>query len=296
MKFVEILVCLSALGLTAAVPLQKVDCSYRIIGDDIYCFLRDLQLTTRNYRFIPWSENITAVRNVVIERSTIPILSSDICDTFENLQYLNFYPSDIEVIKPGALKKCVNLRFLSLASQKIAHLDKDTFAGLVNLESLYLAGNRLSQLHDDLFVDLKAMTNVHLYVNRLTEFSTALVQKTRRLQHLLLYSNEIFDLEMSGLLDDLPALQSFSFDDNNLRCDRLPEVLAELKERNITSEINRSLIRRTFGFSKFDNYICLKDETWRAQYQKHLIEQQTRELYQKNEQLFTNLILTIKMQ
>lgn len=271
-----------------------VDCEYGFIGDELYCYLRNIQVTQKSYRFKPQAQNNTVIRNVVVEKSTIPVLGSDICEAFENLAFLSFGPVELETVRVNAFTKCNNLKTLSLTSNKIEELDKDTFKGLETLETLYLAGNRLARLDDDLFADLTSLTNVHLYFNRLGEFSTALIRNNARLTSIFLFSNDLFDFDVDGILDALPELESFIFDDNNINCNSVKTIVNKLSARKIDYEWS-SITMKHRNEEKIFGILCLADREWNAEYQKRLLQDQTREINLRNFKLFTDLMLEIKM-
>lgn len=280
------IVTIFILEIAFVTPLKTppiVECEYGFIGDELYCYLRNIQVTAKNYKFKPKAQNNTVIKNVVVERSTIPVLGTDICETFINLEYLSFGPVDLEDIRADALTRCKNLKTLSVTSNKITDLNKATFKGLEKLETLYLAGNNLLQLDDDLFEDLKALTSLHLYFNRLSEFSTALIRHNVHLTSLFLFSNDFFDFDLDGILDALPDLDVFIFDDNNIRCSKIIKFVNKLSARKIEYEWDGFTTKpRSTSRDKMLGISCLEDDDWNAEYQKWLIKYQTRQILSKN--------------
>lgn len=284
------------ISVTAFKTTPTVECEYGFIGDELYCYLRNIQVTAKNYKFKPKSQNNTAIKNVVIERSTIPIFGSDVCEIFINLEYLSFGPVDLYEVRPDALSKCKNLKTLSLTSNKITELDKETFKGLDKIETLYLAGNELEQLHDDLFADLKALTGLHLYFNQLTEFSTALVQNSPQLKSIFLFSNDLFNFDLDGILDALPDLDVFIFDDNNIRCSSVSRFVNMLSNRKIEYEWNGFTTKpRSISRDKVLGHYCLGNDEWNAEYQKSLIKYQAKQIELKNVKFLNQLVSSLKI-
>lgn len=236
------------------------------------------------------------IKNVVVERSTIPLLASDICETFENLEYLSFGPVEMVDVRGNAFTACKNLKTLSLTSNKIEELDCNTFKGLKTLETLYLAGNRLRRLDDEIFTDLRSLKSLHLYFNQLTEFSTAIIEENSQLVSLFLYANDLFDLDIDGILHALPELDIFIFQDNNFRCSTVSTIVNKLTVRKIEYEWSGSVAKpRTTSRSELYGIKCLNNEVWNGEYQKHLVQEQTRELSQRNAKLFGELMLAMKL-
>jgi len=238
--------------------------------------LRNIQVSPDDFRFLPVSENDTETFNVIVNNANIPVLGSDICDTFGNLKYLNFFPSQIEVIQTNAFSNCLLLEFLSLVGQQIRHLDEDTFAGLTRLDTLYLAGNQLTQLPTGLFRDLKSLSGLHVYFNQLTEFSSGLVQNTLELRYLFLQTNEIFDLDIYGIVQALPKLNVINFDDNNFNCDHMWSYFSYLQQQNVTIAYAAKNKPRSFGYQLFNlnQFACLESDIWNAEFAAYLAAKQ----------------------
>lgn len=255
-----------------AVPIPRYECDGQ--GTTIYCYLEKIQLTTRDFHFIPVAESPSEILSIDVQHSTIPLLSSDVCDHFENLLYYYLTASKVELIEPTALVACTQLQLFVIKGNnaKLKVVDPQTFATLRHLEIFTIRDAGLTSLPEGVFDGFEKISALFLDDNEITEVPTSLFWKTPTLRQLNLENNDIFDLEIGDLVKTLPELSWFYLGNNYLSCNRIPGIVEVLHEKKVQIQATESLRTRTFGYQVVDGIQCLDDFAWNAMYEKHQTE------------------------
>lgn len=117
----------------------------------------------------------------------------------------------------------------------------------------------------ELFASMQNIENLWLDRNNLTEFSPELLRSNNKLEELRLYSNELSDLEAEQLLEFLPNLKIFYWDDNEVSCTRVVEINRMLISKGI--EFNESVNAKVRFYPQnriFGYLTCNPDISWMA--------------------------------
>jgi len=262
-------------GLIAACAGQTIKAYECDVTGYYYCSLKGIELSLDDFHFQPLAEDFMAIRSVSVQQSKIPVLAGDICETFPNLEFLEIHSVGLKDIFADAFSDCKQLKELRIIGNKISRLEEDVFADLSNLKVLYLTWNRLKTLPVDIFQGLN-LESLYLDGNGLTTFSTELVRGLDQLTSLSIASNSLFDFDIEGLLQILPRLKVFSFDENNLNCERVSQIDATAENLLLVKPDRKPY--RSSGVEKFEGYACLRTAQWLAEYQRAIVESQTAKL------------------
>lgn len=154
MKLIFIIISLKILGHSSA-QVEEVYCDH-VYGDK-HCLLNTLQLTEDNFRFKPVKQNEELQRTVMIARnSTVPILSSDICDTFPEVQNYEVADVNLHTIQPDAFANC----------QDFEQFPSNMMVNQVELTDAL----EVQKIDDDFFKNQKYLRNIVLFVGILRWF------------------------------------------------------------------------------------------------------------------------------
>lgn len=226
------------------------------------CVLKDIRVTKDNYHFEPIADDPSAITQVIITNSFIPLFGEDICVTFPNLAHLEIQAAEMEDIKVNAFDKCGQLSSLIIVNQHIKTLNKDVFKSLKKLYSLSLNNIGLKSLHVDTFASLTQLYSLSLSGNRLYDFSPALVTSLKDVDQLWINANELSDIDENGLVEALPKLTELYLNDNDLNCHRIESILRVLKERGVKG-LSAAVQRKRYYSPQVINKIqCLTEEQW----------------------------------
>lgn len=167
------------------------------------------KVTKANPRFVI---NTTLSKDAVkwfwfLDPSFVPILTSDICETFPNLLSFNAKFVSIEEIHADAFEKCSDLQYLDLFSNPIKKLPERTFAGLSKLNQLYLTGAVLPETSEGLFRDMAPLKMLWLMSNKIVSLPAKVFEGLVNLEKIFLYSNELKDFKVGEALKNLKNLK-----------------------------------------------------------------------------------------
>lgn len=146
------------------------------------------------------------------------------------------------------------------------------------MRSLYLDWNRLNSLPIDIFQGNTQLEQLYLDGNNINELSPATIRGLTVLHSLTIAANDLFDLDIAALVNELPSLKVFGFDENLFECNRLADAFVDVE--NILLVRAQRKKYRSFSVSRAtaSNYSCLNVAIWTAQYNRAAIEKQTETL------------------
>lgn len=226
------------------------------------CLLKDIKVTKNNYHFEPTADDPSAITQVIISNSIIPIFGEDICEAFPNLAHLEIQSAEMEEIKIDAFNSCDQLASLKIVNQYIKTLDKDVFKNLKNLYSLSLNNIGLRSLHIDTFDSLTQLYSLSLSGNHLYEFPVELLKSLKNVDQMWIQSNELSDIDENAIVEALPKLTELYLNDNDFNCHRVTSILRFLKDngvKGLSTTVQRS---RYYTPKVIDKIQCLTEEQW----------------------------------
>lgn len=254
-------------------PIHK--CSSTIRSQ---CILKNVQVTKDNYHFEPTSDDPSAITQVIITNSSIPLFGEDICRAFPNLAHLEIQSAEMEKINVDAFDECNELASLKIVNQHIQTLDKDVFKNLKKLYTLTLNNVGLKSLHVDTFDSLTQLFSLSLAGNHLYEFSPELLKSLKNVDQLWINSNELSDVDENGLVRALPKLTELYFNDNDLNCHRIASILRVLKEHGVKGVATTVQRKRYYTPQVIDKVQCLTEEQWSNVYYAKVAQEMMQDL------------------
>lgn len=232
---------------------------------DYSCDFNNVLLNESHFNFQPAAENISAVKKITFNSSTIPILGESICQSFPNLDELHLRKLKIREINKTALASCKNVRSLYLIGNDLIELGDTIFDFNLKLERLYLNINYIRYLHQKVFINLIQLRVLHLQDNKLTKFDPRLMVSQVNLEQLVLHTNDIMELQERKLLECLPGLKKVAFNNNLLPCDRVDEIMRRFNERGVKVHKDFSIRKRFHPQEElYSELLCLDEITWMA--------------------------------
>lgn len=179
------------------------------------------------------------IKYLEITNSIIPVWTDVVCETFPNLEKIKAENNGLEQIIPKAFKKCRKLKDLQLGYNEILLIQPGTFEMMSNLQILDLSHNEL------------------------TSFSGRAVRGLDKLNFLYINSNQIFDVNELEIIAECPHLEFIFFDDNNLRCKRIRNILTNFRDNNVSAMHSPYMLRlREQSPEQVLKFFCLLEARW----------------------------------
>lgn len=236
--------------------IRLVQCSV----SDRNCTISGLTLSLKNYTFKPVAPNPNSVIGFEIKKSTVPVITSEICVTFPKLKTFVAVQQGIQVIEDYAFSNCTEATLISIPFNNIHTLGKGIFDNMKQLQEINMHGGSLEQIDVNLLNDLGELIELVISANKLKELPAEAIKNLKKLKILYLYSNELTDLNADGLIESLPNLRAIYINDNNFQCDRLNEMISIFKAKSIMIVDHTHSVylkKRDYIPHKVDDIICL---------------------------------------
>lgn len=251
------------LSFNESTPLPIFWCKLNL--NELCCEFNNVLLNDTNSHFQPAAENVSAVKKITFNSSSIPVLSEDLCQTFPNLEELHLRKSKLREVRKNSFSFCTQIHSLFLIANQLTELNEGIFDFNLNLERLYLNINFIRYLHPRVFVNLKRLKALHLQDNQLTRFDAVLLESQANLEQLVLHTNDLLELDEKKLLECLPALKKVAFNNNLLPCDRVDEIMRKFNDGGVR-------VHKDFSFRKrfhpqeelYSELLCLDEISWMA--------------------------------
>ncbi len=203
------------------------------IYDNKNCTIVGLTLTLKNFTFKPVATIPNIVASLEIKKSTVPVITTEICTALPKIKSFLAVQQGIQVIQDNAFNNCTELTLISMPFNNIHTLGKGIFDNSRKLQEINIHGGSLEQFDVNLLDNLGELIELVISANKLKEFPIAAVKNLKKLKVLYLYSNELTDLDAEGLVSSLPSLNAVYLNDNNFHCDRLNEIIIAFKAKKI---------------------------------------------------------------
>lgn len=241
--------------------------------NEMCCDFNNVLLNDTHFHFQPASENVSAVKKITFNSSTIPVFGPDICQTFSpQLEELHLRKIKLRSITTTALSSCTNIRSLFLIGNELTELSDGIFDFNVNLERLYLNINYIRHLHAKVFVNLKRLKVLHLQDNKLTIFDPVLLVSQLNLEQLVIHTNDLLELREMRLIECLPELKKVAFNNNLLPCDRVDEIMRRFNERGVRVHKDFSYRKRFHPQEElYSDLLCLDEISWMAVHYRRIL-------------------------
>lgn len=235
-QIVLILVALLLCSLIDATPVEQVnvtlttfECQPEYIG---YCFFRDLVTTKENPRFQPYHPNPNSVSDIFVSGGQLEVLTSDICNYFHNLERLYiYYGMGVEIITEEAFYNCPILKSVKIEKSKLTRLPETLFVNNPELNALKINDNPITQLPRNIFSNNPEVHVIELINTPLEEIPFDQMIGHNYSTYIDVYSNNLKDFPIEFLLETFPNLSRVAFNDNNIKCSRVQEILDALSRR-----------------------------------------------------------------
>lgn len=198
--------------------------SYRCHFDDIYT-------TKENPNFQPFHPHAEDIIAIAINTGNqMEILTSDICDYFPNLRDLWINDVKLQGFEDGALLTCTNLNELTIWQGLFNELPEDLFKGSQKLAHVTIRNTPLIRILPNTFSSLPKLASIFITKTLIEEFPVESIVSSE-LSSFILYSNNLKDLAVERLVEQSPKLRIINFNDNDIKCSIVSEILSVLEKR-----------------------------------------------------------------
>lgn len=219
------------------------------------CALSHIILSRDSPQFIPISHNSSFILEVSVSLSSIPVLTSDICNTFHNIKTLDLDKNSIEFITNNAFHDCAQLKNLHLENNLIVEIKPSTFKYNTALSNLQIQNNRLSRIENGLFKYTTELRFLNLDRNNLTCISKMVIRSWENIEILSLEHNQLLDVNLEEIVHYMKELKMLKINGNNFYCERLQQIIELKKDSRIFIDL---LQKTTTG----DGLDCLERDEW----------------------------------
>lgn len=168
-------------------------------------------------------------------------------------------PDTLEIILSDALSSCLNLKFFELRHSKIAEIPSTLFNSNKKLTSIYISHSPVKQIPAEIFGGLSNLQSVSLNNLLIDEFPVEVVARSlsRDIKAIHVWSNYLKDLDVDYTLWFWPLITSITYDDNEIKCDRVEVINTFMRENGLTSIIGFEPRARTEPTETRDGVICI---------------------------------------
>lgn len=218
--------------------------------------------------------DISKVSYTILSSSTIPVLTSDICNSLPYLNRIDVHKNAIEIVDEDAFVNCSSLTKVELYENKIKQINPNTFNQNLRLQYIYLQKNLITEIPKNLFQNLTNLKELFLTENKIVEFPAEAMQNLTSLTNFGLQSNKMFDFDVEKCVEYIPNLQVIYLRDNNIECSRWTQIKENLLGSRISiSNYIYSTRKRSYKISKVDGFECLTKEQKEIEKEEIQIEQ-----------------------
>lgn len=236
-----------------------------------WCQLRNLTLNATQSRFsINVSSNFTSTGHIMLVNSSIPVLNSVVCDTFQDTRILYARNQSIQELEKNTLMACSILQFITLDHNRLKSLPDGLFTNNKRLEMIQLQSNQIKVLPVSLFHNLYRLQFLQLDRNDLSLLPVELFRDLSRLKYLTIFSNPLIDINAEKIAEYLPNIGVISLRDLDMQCDRMNDVLDTFIQRSLViskfTDYGNVVRKRGYKPQNVKGIECLSDQ----QYEKVL--------------------------
>lgn len=237
-----------------------------VMKGEHWCSLEKINLTKDNYDFRALASDVSAVKDVQLQCTSMPILSASICNQFPMVEGFWAINCGIEMILDDAFENCTQLQVLSVHDNKILELPEHVFDNNLNLEHLYISKNQLTTLPEKLLNNVKKLRRLDMDHNYLTEFDAGtLLRNLGHLEYFEIFSNRLLDLNATAVIQLVPRLKEIWIGDNDLQCERLADIISEFGSSRTKVKLSvkaQEKRKRKYKPVMINGTECLTAEQW----------------------------------
>lgn len=211
--------------------------------DLVYFFPKGVHLNATQPHFRPVVDdddgthpNAIRVLDINDEGSdiTIETLTSDLCDTFNNIMSISGENINLQNIDSNAFEHCKNLKYVHFSRNHITKLDENIFKGNPNLLGVRFSQNQIQSLNPMVFHDKPLLSFIDLTYNFLTVFPVKQMSPLNSLDILFLAGNPLKDIDAEEIVKKFPALTGIELCPNSkIVPSRLEQLNNFFKTRNV---------------------------------------------------------------
>lgn len=236
------------------------------------CTLTGIQVTRNKPDFYIIAPEPNRVNFLLVNQSTIPFLTDNICSKFPELIDIVVRHVGIEELKDKAFKRCKDLKTIDLRGNNIQVVPEKLLNGLKELKSIWLDNNMIKTFPDNMLIGLPRLLDVSFDQNRVKVFPYEMFKRNGLVRFLRFHSNDLLNLDEMRLMEALPNLESVAFNNNLLSCERHIELHEFFIRNGKYSQLQWSERQRFVKVRDLGKLKCLEDVEWSALFYKRVAE------------------------
>lgn len=238
--------------------IQALECTTLV---DKSCTFSGIRTTTLNQYFHPSSVDNDIIEQIKLYNSTIPVLTSELCEEFPILRSLRVINVSMKSFTSQAFEKCKSLTILQVWMNNLTELNQDLLITNQNLNEIDFQNNGLESINGKLFENLRLLTFLNVAENFLIEFPIHQFPVLDKLEYLFIHSNNLTDLDEHELLVKFPNLKYINLNNNLFDCDRLKIIINALRRNGVhILKWYEPMHVRNFNVNTVEEVVCLTEK------------------------------------
>lgn len=228
------------------------------------CVLENIHLNKTHFKFNIEATSPLQIKWITVYESTIPVLTSEICNKFPNVENIDLQNIKIEDILEDAFYNCKKVKSVLLNGNRLSKLLHSTFDNNQEIERLEMQYNQIRSIGNPAtqYHNLPKLKVLLLHKNYLKEFNSMLFRFSENLEVLNLASNDLFDIDEMDLLESFKHLSSIAYNDNQLSCHRVVQINGAFENAGVKISRVDYYNTRFYDVEVYQNIKCLSDTVW----------------------------------
>lgn len=199
-----------------------------------WCEFRNVQTTFDQPLFLPSVSGYQKINRIFFTDCQIPIFTTETCTFFPELFRLDVEQVSLSKLNEKSLVKCSLLTYISFFNNKLETVNRDIFKGNLGLRFISFSWNKITDIDMSTFSHLYLLEELALDNNKITVVDFQLVGDLSKMSILHLGSNQLIDLNEKVLLNRFSSLTKIYIEDNLFSCLRVPAMLEEFQNVNVS--------------------------------------------------------------
>lgn len=259
---VSLLILTFAAAAVLAKPLEELKNQLPVVNCDNWkpnhCIISEINVTKANSRFQVYNPNPELIYQIIIEGPAAHVewLSGDICNYFPELTGISMNYIGLQGFTNDAFVACQKLEFFNMQGGLFEEVPVNIFQENRNLLTFQLFDTPIKRILPNQFHAHPNLVLVHIGVSQLEVFPVESI-RSDIFQALHVYSSNLKDFPAEELLQRFPILKFTTFNDNDIKCSRVDELIKIFNARQV--EIFRFALpkEREGPVGESSGFICI---------------------------------------
>lgn len=201
-----------------------------------WCVFYNISTNNTHSFFEPSYPDRSNVELIAFNYSMIPILTSELCETFPKLRSLALDECFLNQIQDAALSSCTNLVGFDIRDNFVTEINPYLFVNNSKIRRIDFSYNKLKHIDVKMFRSTKNLEILLLINNYLFHFDVVGIPKLEKLRELYLNFNNLLDLDEKVLINRFPKLKRLGLKGNLFECQNLDSMIKVINKSDVKLE------------------------------------------------------------